>query len=80
MFDSEGPFYLDDFPVENQKDQNRMFKLFMELPQYIQIKGLTFGYSDTEFKDDAFVFLVEKYFHCTTKEYYKQGLNKKNLL
>jgi len=79
MFDSNGPFYLDDFPIEDQKDQDRMFKLFMELPQHIQMVALTWGCSDTVFRDDAFVFLVEKYFNCTTEEYYKQGLNKKKI-
>ena len=80
LFDRIGPFYLDDFPVENQSDQNKMFELFNELPEHIQKEAVANGCSDTVFRDQAFVFLIHKYYRCSTKEFYERKLYKEKLI
>ena len=65
-----GEFYLDD--LEINKDSEKMFELFNELPDNIQGIAVQWGIYDTVFRDDAFVFLVKKLFNQTVEEYYNR--------
>ena len=68
QYDSMGKFYLDDLEID--KDSEKMFELFNELPKNIQGIAVQWGFNDTEFRDQAFVFLVKKLFNQTVEEYY----------
>jgi len=69
QFDEIGPFYLDDFCIED--DQDVMFRLFKTLPWHIQCIAIEWECGDTVFRDEAFTYLCKTAFDMTTKEYYK---------
>jgi hypothetical protein len=67
---SMGEFCLDD--LEINQDSEKMFELFNELPDNIQGIAVQWGFNDTVFRDEAFVFLVKKLFNQTVEEYYNR--------
>ena len=70
QYDSMGEFYLDD--LEINQDSEKMFEIFNELPDNIQGIAVQWGFNDTVFRDNAFVFLVKKLFNQTVEEYYNR--------
>ena len=73
QFDSMGIFSLDDIAIDHLNDK-LMFEIFKRLPSNIQQLAFQYSLQDTEFKDEAFVYLIKKLFNMTSEEYYKSSL------
>lgn len=78
QFNEIGKFYLDDFAIDDS-DQNLMFKLFNHLPIHERMLAIEWGFNDTVFKDNVFVFLCKNQLNMTVDQYYKSDIFKKYL-
>ncbi len=65
-------FHSDDFPIDSN-NQDLMFEVFNNLPDHIQGLAVQWGFYDSVFGDDVFVFLCKNQYNMTTKEYYKSN-------
>ena len=74
-FDSKGDFYMDDFPIDcTNKDV--MYKIFNDLPTEIQCLAISWGLSNTVFRDRAFEHACKTYLKMDCKRYYQSQIAK----
>lgn len=66
-------FYLPDMDFGNLSE-DQMLEIFNALPSNIQGLAVSFGVSDTEFRDKVFLWILENQFNITPKEYYSRGM------
>ena len=66
-----GIFCCDDVPMD-WNDIDVRFNVFNSLPTETQGLAVSWGVSDTPFRDDVFVYLVETLYDITHTEYYKK--------
>jgi hypothetical protein len=78
QFDEIGEFYLDDFPIDDG-DQDLMFKVFNCLPKYEKGLAIKWGFNDTVFRYNVFLFLCKNQLNMTVDEYYKSNIFNKYL-
>jgi len=81
QFDKAGPFYLDDAPFEDVNDdlswdQDMMWKVFCKMPHYDQCTGITWGLSDTVFRESAYEFVLKELLNMTPEQYHGAGYPK----
>jgi hypothetical protein len=74
-FDKEfkSDFYFLDAPFRNQTE-DEMFKLFNLLPDNLQGLAVSWGCTDSVFRDDFFEFIIENQFGLSTNEYYESEI------
>lgn len=73
QFDEIGPFYVDDFPIDDT-NQDLMLKLFNHLPPHLQSLAIEWGCNETQFRDDVFTALIKSQFGLSVDEYYTNEL------
>lgn len=75
---------LDDFylPDMNFGDltSDQMLEIFNALPSHLQGMAVSWGFNDTCFRDDVFVWIVENQFGITTEEYYANNMWKNDYI
>ena len=64
QFNEMGKLYIDDLAIDDS-DQSMMFEVFNRLPSDIQGLAVQWGFSDTVFRDDVFVYLIRKLFNMS---------------
>jgi hypothetical protein len=69
QFDNLGPFYLDEFPIDD-KDQDHMFKVFNSLPEELQGEVLSHGFNDTVVRENIMGHLCDKIYQMSVEDYY----------
>lgn len=72
---SDEMIYLDDLPFNLTKDESDY--LLSIIPEDIAYTGMQWGFSDTVFRDELFVYIIkEKLKFPSTKEYYESDIFK----
>ena len=74
QFNELGKFYIDDFPISSNQDI--MFILFNYLDRPLQGLAVSWGLSDTVFRDSVFDLLCDKFLNMTCEQYYKSEIAK----
>ncbi len=75
QFNELGKFYLDDFPI-NDSNQDVMLNIFNVLPNHLQGLALSWGLSDSVFRNDVFEYLLKKLLNMSVDEYYESKIAK----
>jgi hypothetical protein len=74
QFESMGSFSIDDFPFD-WNDESKCLELFNHLPSQHQGTAVSWGLSDTVFRDDTFELLVKVFYGMSVKQFYNLGLH-----
>ncbi len=75
QFDEIGPWYMDSFAIDDG-DQDLMFRVFNELPDYLKGLAVQWDTSDSVFRDDVFEFMCAAQLDMTPEEYYNSEIFK----
>ena len=73
QFNELGNFYMNSLPF-NDKDTDLMYKLFINLPDYLQDLAINYDLNDSVFRDDVFEFLCKNQFNMSCDEYCKSEI------
>lgn len=72
-------FYLPDMNF-GDLTSDQMLEIFNALPSHIQGMAVSWGFSDTCFRDDVFVWLIKNQFGITSEEYHTNNMWKNDYI
>ena len=56
--------------------EDQLLEIFNNLPNHIQGNAVNWGFSDTVFRDNFFVYILNNQFNVTPQEYYAKKMHK----
>jgi len=75
QFNEIGDFDLGELCIDMSGDTG--LHIFNALPSHLQGLAVQWGFSDTVFRDDSYVYIVEELFKCSWDEYHERESTKK---